>query len=78
MDNNDWVIDISLYPAVVFVPYNNGGIVLGINLMTERCPGNLIGIIHINGQEAVEEWIAAHPDWLQTYSRGVSDETNQT
>lgn len=74
MNDNDWVMDVSFYPKVVFVPYENGDIILGMNLMTKLCPGNLIGVIHSGGQEAVEEWLAAHPDWKQKYSKEVADE----
>lgn len=74
MSDSDWVVDVSLYPHVCFVPYDDGDIMLGMSLITEHCPGNLIGVIHSGGQEAVEEWIAAYPDWKQTYQKEVADD----
>jgi len=67
----NWVLDVTYMPDMppVFVPYEDGTLVLGMNVMSEFCPGNLVGIIHEGGQEAAEKWYAENPDWYKKYSR---------
>lgn len=70
----EWVIDASMSApegCACFVPYEReeDTFVLGMNLISDRCPGELLGVIHANGQEAVEEWCKANPDWHDRHKR---------
>jgi len=64
-----WVLDVTYTPALppVFVPYENGNLVLGMNVVSATCPGELIGVIHEGGQEAAEKWCAENPNWYEQY-----------
>ena len=67
---DDWVIDVTFgteFPC--FVPYDGETLVLGMNIISQKCPGNLVGVLHTEGQEAVDEWIVNHPQWYSTYSK---------
>ena len=73
---NNWVLDVTYVPNMppVFVPYEDDGtLVLGMNVMSEKCPGELVGIIHEGGQEAVEKWCSENPNWYEQYSRPTKD-----
>ena len=65
MDNifKEWVIDVSFDPPC-FVPYERetDRLVIGMNLVSNAPPGKLIGVIHQDGQEAVEKWCEDNPD----------------
>jgi hypothetical protein len=66
-----WVVDVSNRDFYCFVPYNRetGMLVTGMNIITDKCPGKLIGVIHRDGgQAAVEQWIAAHLNWQSDLS----------
>ena len=68
----EWVLDATMGIRdgnACFVPIDSdGGVVFGMN-MIGHCPGKLVGVIHCDGQEAVEKWIAENPDW-QKYGEG--------
>jgi hypothetical protein len=68
----EWVLDVTL-SMPVFCPYERetDEIVTGFMMMTKECPGKFVGIIHMDGNAALEKWIAEHPDWKKTY--GVED-----
>lgn len=65
----EWLLDVSFYPPV-FVPYERETdmIVTGMNVMSSKCPGKLVGIVHSGGQESVEEWCQDHPTWIEEYA----------
>ena len=73
MDWKEWLLDITfgVEDAACFVPYEreDGNVVLGMNLLTDRCPGDLVGVIHSDGKEAVERWCSENPDWYERYKR---------
>ena len=64
----EWVLDATMGVQdgmACFVPIEkDGSLVLGMN-MIGRCPGKLVGVVHLDGQEAVERWIAENPDWIK-------------
>lgn len=62
-----WVVDVS-FATPCFVPYIGGELITGMNLVQDHSPGELVGIIHCAGQEAVEAYCAAHPDWHRQFS----------
>ena len=69
MNWENWLLDVT-YDPPVFVPYeDDGSIVFGMNIMTSECPGNLIGVIHTEGQEAVEKWLSENPKWHEMYAK---------
>lgn len=74
----EWLIDIThgTEPLPCFVPYEreDDAIVFGMNLLTDRCPGELVGVIHAGGQEAVEKWCADNPDWHDRYKCSAAQE----
>jgi hypothetical protein len=66
-----WVLDVSFSPQLppVFVPYLSGTIVLGMTVAADVCPGELVGVFHHKGQDAVEKWCQENPNWYERYSR---------
>ena len=69
----EWVLDITLgtEPMPCFCPYerDEDAIVFGMNLITERCPGELVGVVHMDGEKAVDRWVAENPNWYKKYSK---------
>lgn len=59
---DDWVIDASLDPGDgthCFCPVDEDGEILtGLMVHSDKCPGSLVGAIHMDGHEAVEKWVA--------------------
>ena len=71
--SKEWVIDVTIDPAAAdpplfcFCPYERDteSVVTGMNLLTawpEEHLGKVIGIVHMDGEEAVEKWIRDNPD----------------
>lgn len=69
----DFVIDATMYHEdglFCFIPVEDWDtdaptFVVGMNLLTSLdgfCQGNLVGVMHEAGQEAAEQWCAAHPE----------------
>ena len=71
-DFKEWVLDVS-FDIPAFCPYESetDEIVTGLSIMTNKCPGKCVGIIHADGRDALEKWITEHPDWKKTYGVGV-------
>ena len=67
----NWVMDVTHEkPPFCFCPIeDDGSIVLGMNLIADRCPGELVGIFHEGGQDDVENWEKKHPTWHKKYRR---------
>ena len=71
MDWKDWLMDVTFGDnPPCFVPYEQEKktIVFGMNMIQDKCPGNLVGVIHSQGQGAVEAWIKKNPDWHKRFS----------
>jgi hypothetical protein len=70
----EWLIDIGLSHfddgCVCFVPYERetGTIVFGMNMISDKSPGKLVGVLHPEGQDAVEKWCEDNPDWATKYA----------
>jgi len=66
--NKECVIDVSCSHdgMYAFCPYDKatGDVIVGMTLITSLngFKGKIVGLFHPDGQEAVEEWIKAHPD----------------
>lgn len=76
MSEKDWVLDCTFDNDIpAFCPYENGDIIIGMTVISDKCPGNLIGVFHSDGQELVEKWIAKHPNWYKEYK--VEDIQNE-
>lgn len=70
-----WVLDVSFeYPC--FVPYERDTeqVVVGMNMLSARCPGELVGVIHVDGQDAAEKWCIENPDWLTRFGKEDGEE----
>jgi len=68
-------IDVGWIPC--FCPYENGKIIVGVNILQDKCPGKLVGVIHSGGQQATEEWITQNPNWYKIYRRHNEDSARQ-
>lgn len=69
----EWLLDITNGDnPPCFVPYERetDSIVFGMNLITDRSPGALVGVIHSDGQDAVEKYCSANPDWHERFQEG--------
>jgi hypothetical protein len=68
LDKNEWVLDVTL-PYLVFCPYDKEteSVITGMNYISDKCPGKLLGIVHMNGEEAVEKWIKDNPELVKKY-----------
>jgi hypothetical protein len=67
---DEWLMDITNGDDLpCFVPYerDTGMMVFGMNFISDKCPGRLVGVIHANGQEAVNKWVRENPDWLERF-----------
>ncbi len=69
----NYVLDITFHgpdgPSC-FVPIKDDmeTILIGLAYLSDKCPGNLVGVIHQDGQHAVEQWITKNPNWHALYS----------
>lgn len=69
MKPEEWVLDVSMSPPV-WIPIENRGtddetLVTGLNYMGEKPPGKVVGIVHPDGQDAVDRWCSANPDEVE-------------
>ncbi len=64
----EWLLDVTFDPPA-FVPYERetGNIIVGLNVMSNECPGRLVGIWHSDGHSSAEQWCVEHPDWIEFY-----------
>ena len=69
---DQWVMDATLNDGespYLFCPIQSDGtIVTGMNVVTDKPPGRFVGIVHADGQEAVEAWCEAHPEAVEQLS----------
>jgi hypothetical protein len=68
----EWVLDATLYSGdgmCCFCPIEpDGTVVTGVNVLSRKSPGPLVAVIHADGQEAAERWVAANEyllEWLE-------------
>lgn len=64
-----WVLDASMFKGVgepmCFCPLNDEGIVvIGITVLADYPLGKFVGVIHEDGQEAVEKFCEEHKDLI--------------
>jgi hypothetical protein len=72
-----WVLDATLAgdgPPWPFCPLEGDPegeftVVEGLTLVTDRPPGEFVGVVHAEGQEAVEAWMEVHGDALEEVAR---------
>ena len=69
--DQEWVLDISLGEPYAFVPYDKKRdvLVFGLNVISDKCPGKLIGVISNQGDEHIEKWIKENPDWKERFNK---------
>lgn len=66
----NYVLDVSMIHNDIpcWCPIeDDGGVVVGMNLIQSKCPGKMVGVFHPDGQEAVEEWCAANSEWRSKF-----------
>lgn len=72
----EWVIDVTLDPeqslfntrVFCFCPYEaqTKSVITGMNLLTSwPGEGKVVGIVHMDGPEAVDRWIEENPEAMQ-------------
>jgi len=68
MEEREWVLDVTL-GTPVFIPYekNTDTYVTGLNVLAERCPGKLVGIVHFDGQEYLDLWLEKNPNAFEKF-----------
>jgi len=68
---DEWIIDVSEWPKYCFCPYepDTGSIVLGINMIQDKCPGGLAGVYHYDGNDFAQTWCNENPDWRERFSK---------
>ena len=70
---NNWVMDVTNWPVYCFMPVDGQDIIFGVNLISDKCPCNLVGIIHSDGLEFAEAWAQENYDWFEKYSSEKED-----
>ena len=69
-----WVLDVTFGDPVAFCPYEDDGtVVVGLSLMSGKCPGILEGVYHSDGIEEAQKWVAAHPNWREEHEHATSN-----
>ena len=77
-----WVVDAGMSHDAddgifCFCPLGeNGDVIVGMNFLSDKPPPNvkLVGIVHEDGQDAVEAWCNQHGDALDTLYASVKGE----
>jgi len=85
---NQWVIDATLYNEndgmLCFVPIENAHtdqetLVLGLNILSDLehfDHGKVIGVIHLDGQEAADIFCNEHPEIIENIKRKITNNEN--
>lgn len=64
-----WVLDVTMADLEgprAFCPLDNkGNVVVGLTFISDTPPGELVGVFHEGGDEAVEAWCDQHPEELE-------------
>lgn len=63
---HEWVLDVTIHPPV-WIPVegmdtDSPVFVAGLSVIADKPPGIVRGIIHEDGQKAVNDWCIANPD----------------
>jgi hypothetical protein len=70
---NEWVLDVTLgnKSTNCYCPYEKetGSVVFGLSLLADKCPGKLVGVVHMDGNDAVEKWLSEHPEYPEAYKK---------
>lgn len=66
--NETFVLDVTLSEPA-WCPYDEdtGTVTIGLSILSEKCPGDAIGVYHEDGPDAVEAWLVANPDWVEKW-----------
>ena len=66
----DYVLDVT-FSVPAFCPYesNPERVFTGVTHLSERCPGNLVGVYHSDGLEAADDWCKRNPGWRERFAR---------
>ncbi len=84
---DEYVIDVTLevYDSDIFntrvfcfCPYeaDTGTVVTGMNLITDWPEqAKVVGVVHMDGQEAVEKWIEEHPEEYKSITARIDSES---
>ncbi len=61
-----YVLDVTMNPPC-WCPYEEetGNIVVGLSMIQNECPGEMVGIFHQDGQEKVNEWMENNPEQVK-------------
>lgn len=66
---NDWVLDVSMTDVAndvrAFCPTDGIFVMDGMTMVTDAPPGELIGLYHPDGNEALEAWQAANGEYVR-------------
>lgn len=65
-----WVLDATNWDEElkvrIFCPLTEDGRpIVGMMLISDFPPGPLVGVVHAEGQEAVEKWVEEHPELMK-------------
>lgn len=58
----NWVLDVTHgHDPMAFCPIEDDGtIITGMTMVSGKCPGRFVGVVHFAGEDAVNEWLANH------------------
>ena len=58
----NWVLDVTHgHEPMAFCPIEeNGTIITGLTMISGKCPGRFVGIVHFDGDDAANAWLAEH------------------
>jgi len=76
----EWVIDVGMPgfgDSVCFIPYDreNDSFVVGMNYVSLKCPGELVGVIDTSAfsddemLDSYNSFIKQHPDWKDKFKK---------
>lgn len=63
----EWVLDITNLPVVAFCPVDGESVVFGMTVLTDRCPGHLVGVVSQHGQQHALAFATKNPAWQWAY-----------
>lgn len=68
---DNWVLNVTsgTEPPCFCPIQDDGRVVFGMNMIADRCTKNLVGVVHLDGQDAAEKWVSRNMDWKERFSR---------